>query len=616
MPIPSIASLGREDLEEWAGSAVVGRGKSYRRRVHDLAVTEEDHLVANVMGGESYLTFVWMTGDAPDHQCSCPYAGPCKHAVAVILTYLDRIRSGKSVPKIGPDELGDRLSAYGLAGGPEQALDMEKARAALEAMSKAQLVEWVMDRFAADPSLFDTLPLAAPLADKALAETVARLRRQIRKTASEGGWQDRWNHQGYTPDYSPIRAQLEKLLKGGHEEAVLELGEEMFDLGTHQVAESDDEGETAGQISDCMAVVFDAMRKTQQPAADLMIWYWDTLMSDEYGLLDELAPPVEEARLSRADWREVAEVFKDRLASSPKPACDGRWSSEKYRRERLLRYTRSALSKAGEDQRAIELMIAELPYCDNYVDLVECLLAGNAHDQAALWACRGFHKTLEHLPGIAWKLLELLIEIAGRRKDWLLAAALRVEAFLQKTRIDNYRHAEEAGRKAGCWQQVRRELLRFLETGVAPSSAAGWPLPDTGLQWSEPGYRRTFPDHDQLIAIALYEKRTEDALRWFGEAPDGGRHADAVAEAAAKTHPDVSLDVWRRKAENLIAKVQPSAYREAMPYLSRMEKLMQSLGRNDDYHRYISALRLRHKAKRRLMEELDKLEGRGRNKRR
>ena len=189
MPIPSIASLGREDLEEWAGSAVVGRGKSYRRRVHDLAVTEEDHLVANVMGGESYLTFVWMTGDAPDHQCSCPYAGPCKHAVAVILTYLDCIRSGKSVPRIEPDELDDRLSAYGLAGGPEQALDMEKARAALEAMSKAQFVEWVMDRFAADPSLFDTLPLAAPLADNALAETVARLRRQIRKTASERGWQ-------------------------------------------------------------------------------------------------------------------------------------------------------------------------------------------------------------------------------------------------------------------------------------------------------------------------------------------------------------------------------------------------------------------------------------------
>lgn len=288
-----------------------GRGarENYRRRVHDLAVTQDGHLVADVVGGESYLTLVWMTGDTPDHQCSCPYAGPCKHAVAVILTHLDHIRSGKSVPKIETDELDARLSAHGLAGGPEQALDVEKARAGLKAMSKAKLVEWAMDRFADDPSLFDTLPLASPLTDKALTQTVARLRRRIRETASEGGWRDHWDHRGYTPDYAPIRAQLEKLLKGGHEAVVAELGEEIFERGTAQVEESDDEGETAWQIRECLAVVLNARGKTQQPAAKLMIWYWDKLMNDEYSLLEGLEPPVEEARLSRTDWREVAEAF-------------------------------------------------------------------------------------------------------------------------------------------------------------------------------------------------------------------------------------------------------------------------------------------------------------------
>ena len=42
-------------------------------------------------------------------------------------------------------------------------------------------------------------------------------------------------------------------------------------------------------------------------------------------------------------------------------------------------------------------------------------------------------------------------------------------------------------------------------------------------------------------------------------------------------------------------------------------KLLQSFGRSDEYHDYFSALRLRHKAKRRLMEELDRLETRQRN---
>ena len=347
-----------------------------------------------------------------------------------------------------------------------------------------------------------------------------------------------------------------------------------------------------------------------------MIWYWDKLMNDEYSLLEGLEPPVEEARLSRTDWREVAEAFGNRLASSPKPASDDRWSSEKYRRERLLACTQSALFNAGEDERAIRLMIEELPYCDNYVELVQCLLASKAYDQAAHWAHQGFHKTLDDQPGIAWKLVELLVEIARKRRDWLLVAALRVEAFVWHTNMDKYRDAEKAGRKADCWQQVRHALLRFLETGTAPSSTAGWPLPATGLQWSGSRFSRTFPEHNDLIAIALYESRTEDALRWFREAPNQDYHAEAVAKAVAGTHPDVSLEVWRRKAENLIARVQPRAYREAVPYLSRMEKLLQSLGRGDEYRDYISALRLRHKAKRRLMEELDKLETRQRRGRR
>ncbi len=138
-------------------------------------------------------------------------------------------------------------------------------------------------------------------------------------------------------------------------------------------------------------------------------------------------------------------------------------------------------------------------------------------------------------------------------------------------------------------------------------------MPATGLQWSGSRFPRTFPDHNDLIAIALYESRIEDALRWFREAPNQNYHAEAVAKAVAETHPDVSLEVWRRKAENLIARVQPRAYQEAVPYLSRMEKLLQSIGRGDEYRDYFSALRLRHKAKRRLMEELDRLETRQRN---
>ena len=47
-----------------------------------------------------------------------------------------------------------------------------------------------------------------------------------------------------------------------------------------------------------------------------------------------------------------------------------------------------------------------------------------------------------------------------------------------------------------------------------------------------------------------------------------------------------------------------------------MKKLMQKSGRGDDYRHYISVLRTQHKAKRRLMEELDALDNKGKKTRR
>ena len=53
---------------------------------------------------------------------------------------------------------------------------------------------------------------------------VARLRREIQEIGDEPGWQNYWQGEGYTPDYSGIRKKLETLLKAGHADEVLTLG--------------------------------------------------------------------------------------------------------------------------------------------------------------------------------------------------------------------------------------------------------------------------------------------------------------------------------------------------------------------------------------------------------
>lgn len=157
----NFVNLSWDDLEQWAGAAILERGKRYRRRVRALAISDDNHLIATVNGTEQYITHVWLEAGKPDCECSCPYWSDCKHAIAVILAYLDNIRPELPVPLIQQDELETRLSAYGMTENENDApgIDPEQARAALKKLSKAQLIEWVIEICADDSSLFDTLPV-------------------------------------------------------------------------------------------------------------------------------------------------------------------------------------------------------------------------------------------------------------------------------------------------------------------------------------------------------------------------------------------------------------------------------------------------------------------------
>ena len=61
-PLDRFSDLTWDDLEEWAGSRIVGRGRSYQKngRVADLAVTENCTLIARVSGSKRYTTRVDM----------------------------------------------------------------------------------------------------------------------------------------------------------------------------------------------------------------------------------------------------------------------------------------------------------------------------------------------------------------------------------------------------------------------------------------------------------------------------------------------------------------------------------------------------------------------------
>jgi uncharacterized Zn finger protein len=99
--------LSWDDLTEWAGSRSVERGRVYQRqgRVHDIAISEDGWLLTTVPGGERYAVKVWCERSAKKggtlySRCTCPVgASGCKHAVAVVAEYLERLGEGAEIPE-------------------------------------------------------------------------------------------------------------------------------------------------------------------------------------------------------------------------------------------------------------------------------------------------------------------------------------------------------------------------------------------------------------------------------------------------------------------------------------------------------------------------------------
>ncbi len=151
------------DLEEWAGSKIVTRGRSYNRqgRVKDLVRTADGKLIAWVKGSERYASLVYFEDGELESVCTCPYWADCKHAVATVLEYLDCLKRGVNVPKTGnsdprlamlKDDLPEDSWTVDEADPEEDRID-ESLHDYLKKQKKDALIKIINDLAARYPSL-------------------------------------------------------------------------------------------------------------------------------------------------------------------------------------------------------------------------------------------------------------------------------------------------------------------------------------------------------------------------------------------------------------------------------------------------------------------------------
>lgn len=636
-----LSKLTYEDLDQWAGETIRGRGKTYIKRVGGLCRTEQGELAAWVSGTEDYATLVRLDEEG-DHDwfCTCPYdGGPCKHAVAVILAAAQQVKHKRDIPLLSEDDdlhlmlFSDEESEsiredepeveMPVTGGKGNRREKAKVRKLVEVKSREELVELVV-RLATDfPAVERALLEAEQLKEGRIEPLVRGLRREIHKLTREPAWSNHWSGESDIPDFSHVQQQFRTLLAAGQADALLELGDELWRRGNEQVAESNDEGETGEAIAQCLDIVLQALSCSSLSRAGQVLWVIDRLLVDEYGLLHSGEKMLDEPGFGPEDWRQVAAALEQRFAAAPKASRTREASS--YRQTELQGRLINAYRRSGQAEKIVPLLESDADRLGNYGQLVDLLVEAGDEDKARQWCLHGFAQTVKETIGAAERLQERLRLIAERRQQHDLVAAHRAEEFFRHPCFASYQELQRATEKLECWPQVRNGALGYLESGRRPDlptkkgGPANWPLPDPEVRYPQESARSRwhdpFPQQRTLIDIAIAEKRFDDVVVLYQamrKGPVGNPGVDqTVAKAVAKTHPEVALAIWRQMVDGLIAQVKPSAYVEAGGFLRLMHKVLKEQQRLAEWNGLLGELRKTHKAKRRLLEVLDSVSGVG-----
>lgn len=622
-------SLTWNDLESWAGRKSVSRGRSYQKggRVLEIARTSTDGLIAWVQGNRKYATRVEWTDGELTSECSCPYWGRCKHAVAVIVEYLEGVRKGKSLPcadrrdqrlqmlqEPGWDEPGD--GALEVPIGSDLHSDASETASLLhflESRTEAQLVNMLLELAARHQVVRRELSDVMALAHGTSETVVASILRDIDILSARPEWTDSTGRDLHIPDYSRVRDRLRLLAKEGYADAVIAIGEKLLEAGTAQVEESSDEGETAAEISLCMEVVFQALMESSQSIPEQILRVLDAEREDAFNLCTGTAC-FWAKDYTPSDWSQAADLLLARL-DNEKPQSNTAAESNRFRRDRLSDQCITALEKAGRKEDIFALCEREAERTGSYVRLAGLLIRSNRLKDAERWIDRGIKAVGNLQAGTAQHLRSCLREIREKQDDWQAVSVMRMEEFVSLPSIGTYKELKRAALKADLWQEMRTSAHAYLETGKI--TLEGIPLPSSRHRLPKPAVQRrnAFPKALVLLDIAIFEEKPDEVLRWYEKIKSGSRNfelgtrLDSIAAALACRYPDRAVAIWKELAEGYIASTNFAAYEAAAACMANIRETLGGLGRKQEWLDYLETVKQANRRKRRLLEILGAMEG-------
>ena len=633
------ADLTWEDLEDWAGTTIVSRGRTYQRNnsVSDLGFTPEGALIAYVLGSARYVTQVAIQEGDLTSECTCPYWTNCKHAVAVVLEYLMCLKNDVAVPEIlQTDPRLDMLRETETTGeeywDPELGMwtDTEEEPKAEQQQNTGPLLAYFKKQTRAQLiELLDELTRAFPdvrefLEDRRKvrsgnADTLLKAIRQEIADIREGPDWDEYEYE-YEQEYQPVsfnrlKTYLQALLLAGPAEELLQVGKELINAVNFAIDNYEIEGDIIDEVPACMEIVIQALPASSLSSSEKLIWAVDLELADEYEFCYDVLKNIWNNADNKSDWHALADELQKRLNAI---------RSDNDLRRRVTGWLIAALVQTGREDEIIPLREREAEITGDYIQLIDLLIDEKHYEDAEHWCQKAIANTNPNHPGTISDIEDRLRAIQEKTGDYLSAAAFYADDFFSNPSLHTFQELCKSAQKAKVGPAVEAWARYFLETGHLPRTKGRkrkgepsdkWPLPKT--EFEKDIHPSEVPMIHLLIELAIAEKKPTEVLKWYDIKPStigyswGYMYTSSlnVAQAIKEKYPDRAIAIWKELAESEISRVEVSGYQKAGTYLREVRDTLKRLNREKEWEAYLSELRNENKRRPRCLEVLDGLAG-------
>ncbi|MCX6699157.1 MAG: hypothetical protein NTV68_04390, partial [Methanomicrobiales archaeon] len=589
----------------------------------------------------------------------------CKHAVAVVLEYLECLKNNVPVrtladndprllvlarfmPGNGMDlplantshpKTQSELSGNGVTGDDLSA--EEKLHAYFDGLTKADLVKILDDICQETPEIGQDILTRIVLVSAAPEALLKSLVTDIAMLAREPGMEVYGEWRSAATDYHSMNDRMEVLLTSGFADDVLKCGRDLFQSANAEIEWMDENGEDieygeggeeidgseeiVEEVSECIKTVFTALERSTLPVHERMMYVADLGFNDIYGLCPE-DHAFWNGPFTEDDWSRFADLLIIRLAADEDADdLDSEENFMVYPREDVNGKLLFAFESANRSEDAVRFCIGAAAKPGYSPSLVRYLIRLKRWEEARQWIGREIRQEHGH-SGNEEELRTLLIELWEQEDDWLHIAGMRAEMFLCNPSIYSYPKLKLASERAGAWREVSEGISDFLTRHKTPVSCVSQSgegervlgiLPRSGVIRLKPERRTPAPAYELLIAIAIEENDPDEVLVWYDlymtekpACPLPPVFVGEIAGTIAEKFPERAVALLKQIAEVYLKEARPKSYELAIRQIRTIRDTLKRQDQLPEWELYLGELKKDHKRKKLFIDMLAVLDER------